>query len=202
LTPGGGDTGVTGGGDKSGIKVVTPVSPNTSGIRQLYTAEPELIAQEEVADITQKHAEEILVIWNLLPDFPKIRFLSDGRRKTLRERLKNRTWVLNYKEALSKLSFSRFCKGENERKWKATIDWFLRPDTVSKLLEGQYDNRDGKVNGTAVLTASDHRYDEFIAAHPIEKLRVEYPTYNRIPNGDHYLRSEYWRWLKSGKYES
>jgi len=28
--------------------------------------------------------------------------------------------------------------GENDRAWTATIDWFLRPDSVDKILEGQY----------------------------------------------------------------
>jgi len=33
---------------------------------------------------------------------------------------------------------SPFLLGENDRGWRADIDWFLRPDSVTRILEGKY----------------------------------------------------------------
>jgi hypothetical protein len=36
-----------------------------------------------------------------------------------------------------------FLLGQGEKGWKATLDWFLRPDIVVKLIEGDYEPRKG-----------------------------------------------------------
>jgi hypothetical protein len=61
-------------------------------------------------------------------------------------------------DALNRVAKSSFCRGQNERGWKADIDWFLKPDTLTKILEGKYDdqgNRLGKPSATesnAIMT--------------------------------------------------
>jgi hypothetical protein len=32
--------------------------------------------------------------------------------------------------------------GNNDRGWKATIDWFLQPDSVVRIMEGWYKGKD------------------------------------------------------------
>jgi hypothetical protein len=49
----------------------------------------------------------------------------------------------NWRKAMSMLPSSDFLKGKNSGKggtgaWVANFDWLLRPDTISKVLEGQY----------------------------------------------------------------
>ena len=41
---------------------------------------------------------------------------------------------------LPKIAKSSFCLGENNRNWRANLDWFLNPDTVTRIIEGQYDD--------------------------------------------------------------
>ena len=48
-------------------------------------------------------------------------------------------WV----KVIKRLYKSDFCLGKNDRRWKANFDWFIRPDTAARILEGIYDN--GKV---------------------------------------------------------
>ena len=40
-----------------------------------------------------------------------------------------------------RLARSSFANGENDRQWVATIDFLLRPDTLTKIEEGKYDDR-------------------------------------------------------------
>jgi hypothetical protein len=70
---------------------------------------------------------------------------TDTRRKSLHARLLVAYWRDNWKNAIDKIADSSFCCGDNARKWKATIDWLLKPDTLTKVMEGKYDDKkDGK----------------------------------------------------------
>ena len=39
---------------------------------------------------------------------------------------------------------SEFLRGNNDRNWKINLDFFLRPDSVTKILEGNYDNGENR----------------------------------------------------------
>lgn len=96
-------------------------------------------SQNGTAPVGAAEVEEFQKAWNSLPQlFPKIKIMSSGRKRTLGARLKERDWRENYKRALALIPSSQFLSGGNERKWKAEPDWFLRPDTVAKILEGKY----------------------------------------------------------------
>jgi hypothetical protein len=64
---------------------------------------------------------------------------TETRKKTLRTRMKEKHFKENWQAALEKVKESSFCNGRNERLWKANVEWFLKPDTVAKILEGKYD---------------------------------------------------------------
>lgn len=70
----------------------------------------------------------------------RIRNLSDKRRRGLAARTQDAFFVEHFPEAVAKISESRFCLGENDRGWKADFDWFLKPGTIEKVIEGKYDN--------------------------------------------------------------
>jgi len=77
---------------------------------------------------------EILKQWAKAPGVCAIRKLSDTRRRVLLTRLKDPDW--DWQQALGK--FPLKCFSANGA-WKPDIDWFLRVDTVNKILEGKYD---------------------------------------------------------------
>lgn len=66
---------------------------------------------------------------------------TEKRRKAFNARMKDKAWVRNWREAIAKVRASPFCNGANDRNWTATIDWFLRPDTVQRAIEGTYDGK-------------------------------------------------------------
>lgn len=45
-----------------------------------------------------------------------------------------------WSEACRKMAASRFCRGENDRGWKADLDFVLQPKSFNGLLEGKYDD--------------------------------------------------------------
>jgi hypothetical protein len=95
--------------------------------------------------------------WNSLgPPFPSVRGLSEKRRRALRSRLADPDWRSSWRDALARLPTSRFLRGENDRGWRANIDWFLRPDSVTKILEGQYDD---PVRGSPTRRTAAATYD-------------------------------------------
>lgn len=88
---------------------------------------------------------EVFEEWNQTADntkLPKCLQVSDKRRRLLEARLLEPFFLQNWRAALARLKSSDFCKGRSERGWKATFDWFIQPDSVIKIMEGKYDNRD------------------------------------------------------------
>ena len=74
------------------------------------------------------------------------------RQTSFSQRRKNAAWRDNWHLAASRAAASSFCRGENDRAWVADFEWFLKPDTVTKLLEGKYDDREPKAVRTGGKT--------------------------------------------------
>jgi len=68
---------------------------------------------------------------------------TDKRLVSFRQRWKSPFWRENWQAAIQRAAASSFCRGENGG-WAANFEWFLKPDTVTKLLEGNYDDREAK----------------------------------------------------------
>lgn len=84
--------------------------------------------------------DEIERYWN--ESFGVSHTLTDSRRDKLKTRWKDATFRTRWREAIDRMSVSDFCRGLNDRRWIANLDFFLKPDTLTKTLdEGIYDNR-------------------------------------------------------------
>jgi len=70
--------------------------------------------------------------------------LSDTRKKNLNARLKDCEGLDGWKHALSLLEASSFCRGDNDRGWKADFDFILRESSFIKLMEGKYNDHTGR----------------------------------------------------------
>jgi hypothetical protein len=47
---------------------------------------------------------------------------------------------------MKKILQSDFLCGKNDRGWRADFDFFIKPETHIKIMEGKYDNRNGVKN--------------------------------------------------------
>lgn len=71
------------------------------------------------------------------------RKLTPDRRAAILQRLRNYS-IEEWREACQKLSASSFCRGENDRGWKADFNFLCSPRGFSNVLEGRYDDREGR----------------------------------------------------------
>lgn len=68
-----------------------------------------------------------------------------ARSKAAKERLSVAWWRDNYRAALEAIPASDFLMGRCEGKsWRADFEFFIRPDSVAKILEGKYANNAAK----------------------------------------------------------
>jgi len=63
------------------------------------------------------------------------------RQRALAVRWREDDWRANWRQALDRAGPSAFLNGHNDRGWRIDLDFFLKPDTVAKILDGNYDNR-------------------------------------------------------------
>lgn len=84
--------------------------------------------------------KEVVDAWNSTC-LPKVQSLSPDRIRHTRTRLKEEFFLRHFREAIQKISVSNFCLGGGPNAWVATFDWFIRSDSIMRVMEGKYDNR-------------------------------------------------------------
>src|SRR5690606_31060409 len=67
--------------------------------------------------------------------------LTEERRAKLRQRLADAGGLDGWRAALDKLARSPHCTGQNDRGWRADLDFLLQKSSFLRLLEGRYDPR-------------------------------------------------------------
>ena len=72
--------------------------------------------------------------------FPKIRSLSDARRKAIKARLNTYT-LDDFRTVFENAESSSFLKGSNDRNWSANFDWIMKDANLAKILDGNYTNK-------------------------------------------------------------
>ena len=73
--------------------------------------------------------------------YPKVKSLSDSRKKAIKARLVKHT-MEEVKEVFEKAEASDFMRGCNSKNWQASFDWMIMDRNMTKILDGNYDNRD------------------------------------------------------------
>lgn len=77
--------------------------------------------------------------------FPKVRSLSDARKKAIKARL-NTYSMDDFRTVFENAEASSFLKGKNDRNWNANFDWLIADKNMAKVLEGNYADK-GSRNG-------------------------------------------------------
>lgn len=134
------------GGRKRAANAATPKEIN--GIAQAELKPIEEIREEKIISEPNGSSpalspEHVLETWNEVAErsgFPKAR-LTPARRKQCQARIRGSPdAVKDFTAAFSALERSAFLRGENDRGWRADIDFFLQPKSFNKLIEGSYDH--------------------------------------------------------------
>lgn len=106
--------------------------------------------QREEVEGDAKESQMLIEAWNKTNSIPAAR-ITEKRRKSINARLGDSYFRDNFETAISKIAASDFCAGKNDRGWRPDIDWFLRPDSIVRTMEGKYDNRDKPKANTSCL---------------------------------------------------
>jgi hypothetical protein len=94
-------------------------------------------------------AEKIFNLWRTKTKnsaLKNVRELSKSRIDQINKTKKAYPDLLDWERGIDNLLQSKFCLGQNERNWKATFDWFIKPEskespcTLTKILEDKYEN--------------------------------------------------------------
>lgn len=94
-------------------------------------------------------ASKAVKLWNDLAQetgLSKIQHFGKTRQASLRLRLKEAGGLTGWGDVLEKIRQSDFLCGGNDRSWKADFDWVITQRNFTKILEGNYNNRQRKEN--------------------------------------------------------
>lgn len=95
--------------------------------------------------------EKVMRKWNLL-GISNISCIKNTRQKLLKARIKEHG-TDNVINAIGNIEKSSFLKGQNDRGWVITFDWFVKPNNFIKVFEGNYDDNNGS-NGENFIRGS------------------------------------------------
>lgn len=92
--------------------------------------------------------------------YPRIRSLSDARKKAISARLKNYS-MEEFKTVFENAEASSFLKGSNDRNWTANFDWLIADKNMAKVLEGNYADKQSRYGRKEKVPGwMEHTYGE------------------------------------------
>lgn len=113
-----------------------PVSSEPEGSTETPTT-PKNLNGNSAPSVSPEH---VLEAWNVMASetgVPKAR-MTPERRKKLATFVRRHS-IDDITEAIWAIPSSPFLCGENDRGWKAGIDFLLQPSSFTKIVEGTYD---------------------------------------------------------------
>jgi hypothetical protein len=100
------------------------------------------LPQHRLPSQGERDGRNVMTWWNEIthPPIPRCNGLN-ARRTAACRRVFDEFDEEKIKEAFAMINASKFCRGENDRGWKASFDWIIRPDSILRTLEGKYTDR-------------------------------------------------------------
>ena len=108
-------------------------------------------------------ADAVVRLYNdLCPSLPSARTLSDKRKRDIKTRLKKYT-LDDFQKVFEKAEKSSFLRGDNERGFRASLDWLINEGNMAKVLDGNYDDRPNKQRAAPARApaAANTRFNNF-----------------------------------------
>lgn len=135
----------------------SPVPRGESRELRVENKEEDLFAgSADAAPEESESPKDLQALWNSEADprLPRWRDMTEKRAKAARARLREHP-LAQWRIILGRINASPFCLGVNERRWKADVEFLLRPDTATKVLEGKYDPKPGQALPPSPLASGD-----------------------------------------------
>lgn len=100
---------------------------------------PRIVEEEKEEEPTPKQVIDLY--HEICTSLPKVVKLTDSRKKSINARFKEGITLEMFREVFTKAQNSSFLTGNNDRGFKADIDFLINANSLTKTLEGKYDNR-------------------------------------------------------------
>lgn len=116
----------------------SPETPRTDKIRsdKLRSENTHMAAEPPAGGLVP----DLMTLWNHnAAGLVAMKSSSDHRKKSWAKRWRERPDLVYWTQVVKRMSDSSFCCGQNDSGWRADVDFFLRPDTHIKVMEGKYD---------------------------------------------------------------
>ncbi len=109
-------------------------------------------------------AMEMKDIWNEIcgkAGLAEVKKMPSGRSSSLNKRLYEdfHSSLDEWRAYCQRIADSPFLTGNNDRGWKAEIDWVLKPANLAKIVEGKYDDATAQANGSGEPYMGEYEYD-------------------------------------------
>lgn len=146
---------------------------------------------KHAADAASVSVHDFVSAWNEHSgSLPKVRDITDGRRKKVKSRLAQGLTLERFAEAVDRCAVTPFTSGENRQGWTATFDWLVENDTnVVAVLEGKYDSAKPAMKTDAPRPVSTEQFAARTAREDQEELE-SYMTWSGM--SDSYKREFPW----------
>lgn len=118
--------------------------------------------EKEKGNINNDYQRIVELYHSICKDYPVLIKINDSRKRALSARLKKYT-VSDFETLFKKAQASSFLKGNNSSGWRATFDWLINESNMTKVLEGNYDDKPTK---TAAVT------DDFADLEMLTRRRI------------------------------
>lgn len=130
---------------KKALQCNDDVTNCNDGVTKCNTEKEKEREKERELDI---ETDKIKIDYQLIADmyndtcvsFPKVKSLSEARKKAIKARLKVYT-IDDFKQLFQLAEESSFLKGGNSRNWSANFDWLIKDANFAKVLDGNYANK-------------------------------------------------------------
>lgn len=98
---------------------------------------------------------------SICKSMPTIRDVSPSRKKAIKSAIAHAGGIDALRDAFKKAEASDFLTGRNGGWGGCGFDWILKPANLSKILEGNYDNRAGRKKTATSIDDSSLDLDEY-----------------------------------------
>jgi hypothetical protein len=120
--------------DATSATILIDPGTSDSGTREQGTQD-----QNHLPSSFEEEEEAVVSLWNASPGVARVHQLTKARLKNLPVRLAEDYFRAHWQAGIERVAASPFCTGQGGRGWRANLDWFLRPDTLTQIIEGKYD---------------------------------------------------------------
>ncbi len=144
---------------KNGKKRVTRNVTANPLIEELHNPVPDISSDEESqSPSANDDTAAVLQAWNAMAgahDLAGCSKMTGKRLRSCQARLRD-DGLGAIQRAIARIPTSQFLLGQTGN-WSASIDWLLKPDSVTQILEGKYDDRTSQTNRTTGSASPDRR---------------------------------------------